>query len=201
MGAWRAWARRAGHAPRLSCCACVHLLMPACPSFIIRWLHFNQLSGSIPSSLGSNTALQQLCVRCVLVVCFAHMPHRKAQRCQRTQQQPAHRHHPGKYWQPECAHWTVRARHTVQCGQLAAPLKSSASCDKSFLDNNQLTGTIPATLSNLTTLTQLCVRCFEVHGGCFVCGTEARPRVAPLLCDVPAARSTTTNSAAPSQPA
>ena len=71
----------------------------------------------------------------------------------------------------------------------------------SCADNNQLNGTIPTILGNLTTLTQLCVRRFEVCGVCFVCCTEARPCVAPLLCDVTAARSTTTNSAAPFQPA
>ena len=83
----------------------------------------------------------------------------------------------------------------------SATKKLRASCDDSFLDNDQLNGTIPTILGNLTTLTQLCVRRFEVCGVCFVCCTEARPCVAPLLCDVTAARSTTTNSAAPFQPA
>jgi hypothetical protein len=119
-------------------------------------LLYNQLSGSIPSSLGSLTALQELCVR-RCCCCLHGMVLRRCAVCARSY---LHVNQLSGTIPSSLGSLTglqqlcVRRVADRPCTALRRP-----ACAFSYLNDNQLSGTIPSSLGSLTGLQNLCVHC------------------------------------------
>ena len=135
------------------------------PPRLRRYIHGNQLNGTIPSSLGSFTALQVLCVPSPVVLPLEALTLRAY--TQMAPNKPADRHHPAEPRQSHFAEIPVRASlHGCRvwafgCFCCLAPLTRACTHARRALFQNpptgQLNGTIPSTLGNLTSLIELCV--------------------------------------------
>ena len=126
-------------------------------------LYNTQLSGSIPSSFSSLTALQSLCVRRRLLFALHGAKALPFMCPQLSLQQPAQWHPAIEPGQSDCAAILVRAPSC--CCVHCTVLRRCAECARSGLSSNQLSGSIPSSLNSLTVLVQMCVRrsCCCVH--------------------------------------
>ena len=152
------------------------------------------LSGTLPSSLGALVYLQKLCV--LGAVCQRH---EELMRCSQGffyQRRLAHRHHPELIWQSDCVNVTVRAlceniAHSAlvvavtalnRCGRPVCILANFRfpHCVPSLLNGNKLSGTLPASLSALPNLLQLCVRFCSCKQNSATLLTRAAPRTVQI---------------------
>ena len=146
---------------RTGACRSRAMLMK-CPACVCSWIADTQLSGSIPSSLGNLTQLMYLCVprerrsRCAVPACSAKALclcsqlslQQHAQRYRSVQHRQSH-YLDGSVRPSAPASWMDARcdRTTLMCH----------ACVRSGLHNNELSGSIPSSLGNLTQLLYLCV--------------------------------------------